>query len=234
MPNNSYNPLDPTQPHIYNMPENKTTDNVDTSTGTNIGCILIYLVSIIVSLSVFLAAVSLLTSCTTKKMAYAERHRIETMMNRMDSVISIRQTNQHDSTFRETVLHQLQTIKERNDTSRTVIVDSAGKIIKETVIIRAEKESNSETDRHDREIIIHRLEVLDSTLSVMRLQQHRTDSLLQTKQTTIEREVEKPLTRWQQLRLWFGNIVLVAIAVLTAVWIFKKRVWWLSLLRKLF
>ena len=236
MPNDYYNPIDPTQPHIYNaLPESQSSDDVDTFTGTNFFCVVLYLLSIIAGFVIVLAAMSFFSSCTTtKKMAYAERHRMESIMNRMDSVINTRQINQQDSTFRETVLHQLQTIKERSDTSRTVVVDSAGKIIKETVIIRTEKESNSETDRHDREVIAHRLEVLDSTLAMMRLQQLQTDSLLQTKQTTVEREVEKPLTKWQQLRLWFGNIVLVAFAILAAVWAFKKRVWWLSLLRKLF
>lgn len=36
-------------------------------------------------------------------------------------------------------------------------------------------------------------------------------------------EVEKPLTRWQQLRLHLANITLVALALAAAIWLLKKR-----------
>ncbi|MBR5395805.1 MAG: hypothetical protein IK144_12115 [Bacteroidaceae bacterium] len=180
-----------------------------------------------------IAACIILASCrTTKTVTSVEQHRVQTLMDRMDSVINTRQVIRQDSSWRELLMSQFQSIRERNDTSRTFVVDSAGKVIKETTIIRIEKETNSETDRQEREVMMSRLEIMDSTLSVMRQQLQHSDSLLQLRQTTIEKQVEKPLSRWQQIRLYLANIILIALAIAAGVWAFRKRVWWLSFFRK--
>ena len=180
-----------------------------------------------------IAACIILASCrTTKTVTSVEQHRVQTLMDRMDSVINTRQVIRQDSSWRELVMSQFQSIREKNDTSRTFVVDSAGKVIKETTIIRIEKETNSETDRQEREVMMSRLEIMDSTLNVMRQQLQHSDSLLQLRQTTIEKQVEKPLSRWQQIRLYLANIILIALAIAAGVWAFRKRVWWLSFFRK--
>ncbi len=48
----------------------------------------------------------------------------------------------------------------------------------------------------------------------------------------VVQEVEKPLTRWQQARLHLANIMLILLGICTAVWLVRKRTWWLRLLRK--
>lgn len=45
--------------------------------------------------------------------------------------------------------------------------------------------------------------------------------------------IEKPLSWWQQTRLHLANVVLIAALAAAAWWVFKKRAWWLSLLKKL-
>lgn len=180
-----------------------------------------------------IAACIILASCrTTKTVTSVEQHRVQTLMDRMDSVINTRQVIRQDSSWRELVMSQFQSIRERNDTSHTFVVDSTGKVIKETTIIRIEKETNSETDRQEREVMMSRLEIMDSTLNVMRQQLQHSDSLLQLRQETIEKQVEKPLSWWQQMRLHLANIILIALAIAAGVWAFRKRVWWLSFFRK--
>lgn len=49
----------------------------------------------------------------------------------------------------------------------------------------------------------------------------------------VEKRVPAQLSSWQQLRIWMGNIVLIALALCAAWWLLKKRTWWLALLRKL-
>lgn len=192
-------------------------------------------VSTIIGFILGIVLISLFEGCTTpKSVTTSEQHRIEHLMSRMDSVINTRQVVQQDSSWRELIMHQFQSIREKNDTSHTVVVDTAGRVIKETLIIQTEKESNSETDRHEREVMLHRLEVMDSTLSVMQQQLIHSDSLLQAKETVIEKPVEKKLSSWQQARLWLANAVLVAIAAAAAVFVIRKRAWWLSVLRRLF
>ena len=46
-------------------------------------------------------------------------------------------------------------------------------------------------------------------------------------------KVPAQLSWHQQARLWIGNIVLVALAVAAAVWIVRKRKWWLAIIRKI-
>ncbi|MBR6141490.1 MAG: hypothetical protein IKQ37_06990 [Bacteroidaceae bacterium] len=46
--------------------------------------------------------------------------------------------------------------------------------------------------------------------------------------------IEKQLSWWQQTRLRLANIVLIAALIAAAWWVFKKRTWWLALLKKLF
>ena len=153
-------------------------------------------------------------------------------MDRMDSVINSRFVIQQDSTWRETILKQFQSIREKSDTSHTVVVDSAGKVIKERIVINNIRETTNESERKEREGMIHRMEVMDSTMNIMRHQLSTTDSLLRSKEETEIKEVEKPLSWWQNMRLWLGNIVLIALAVAAIVWIVKKRTWWLTLIRK--
>ena len=181
---------------------------------------------------ILIAVCMLLSSCkTTKTVSSVEEHRVQTLMDRMDSVINTHQVIRQDSSWRELVMSQFQSIREKSDTSRTFVVDSTGKVIKETLIIRTEKETSSETDRHEREVMINRLEIMDSTLNVMRQQLQHSDSLLQSKQTTIEKQVPRALSWWQQLRLWLGNLVLVALAVCAGWWLLKKKAWWLRLIK---
>ncbi len=47
----------------------------------------------------------------------------------------------------------------------------------------------------------------------------------------VEKFVEKKLTRWQQARLHLANIMLIALALAAAVWLLKKRAWWLRLFK---
>ena len=175
----------------------------------------------------------LIGSCSTsKEVSSVEYHRVENLMQRMDSVINTRQVIRQDSSWRELIMHQFQSLRERNDTSHTVVVDTAGRVISERIIIRTERESNSETDRQERQVLIHRLEVMDSTLTVMQQQFSHIDSLMQAKNTTITRYTQSTLTSWQQVRLWLANVVLVALFIAAAVWAWRKRAWWLRLFRK--
>ena len=65
------------------------------------------------------------------------------------------------------------------------------------------------------------------------------DSILISRRDTVpvpypvEKRVPAQLSSWQQVQLWLGRLVLVALAVLAAWWLIRKKAWWLTLLRKL-
>ena len=194
-----------------------------------IGCIA-SIVSWIITL-ILLCALCAFAGCTSPRTIASDtsEHHVENLMQHMDSLFRLRTVERQDSSFRESVLHQLQTLSERTDTSHTIVTDTAGRIIKETLIIRQERATTSETDRRERELLVHRLTAMDSTISVMRQQLQHTDSLLQQSHDTEVLQVPAPLTPWQQLRLHLANIMLILLALAAAIWALKNRASWLKL-----
>lgn len=182
-----------------------------------------------------LMVISVLTSCNTQRIGTDTLdHRLSReMLQRMDSLFSVRTVTQQDSAFRQEILRQFQSIREKSDTSRSVTVNQAGDTIRERIVINNIRETTSSTDRQLLTILSHRLEVMDSTVQQQSLQLTRMDSLLRQQSKTVEIPVEKPLSWFHQMQLWLGRLVLVAIAVLAAWWLIRKKAWWLALLRKL-
>ena len=151
---------------------------------------------------------AMFTGCSSPRtITNTSDHRIDDRLERIDSLLTNRTVIQQDSAWRESVMRQFQSIRERSDTNRTTVVDTAGNIIREKIIINNIRETNSETDRTEREVLIRRLEKMDSTISKMIDHQEHTDSLLQSKENI--KEVPAKLSWWQNLRIWVGNIVLI-------------------------
>jgi len=148
-------------------------------------------------------------------------------------LLSVRTVTQQDSAFRQEILRQFQSIREKSDTSRNVMVNTAGDTIRERIVINNIRETTSSTDRQLLTVLSHRLEVMDSTVQQQNLQLIRMDSLLRQQSKTKEVPVAQPLSWLQQMQLWLGRLVLVALAVLAAWWLIRKKAWWLALLRKL-
>jgi len=47
---------------------------------------------------------------------------------------------------------------------------------------------------------------------------------LQDRRESTVKTVSSPLSWWQRFRIWLGNIVLAAVAVLAAVWLVRKKI----------
>lgn len=154
----------------------------------------------------------LLSGCTTTRTTTNDTtHLSREVLMQMDSIISSRMVIRQDSSFHESVLRQLKSIIEKSDTSRTVVTNAEGDTIRERIVINNVREVTSETERHEREVIMHRLETIDSTLTAMQRQLERTDSTVAHKETIVE--VPAKLTYWQRLRMQTGDIALIALAL---------------------
>lgn len=165
----------------------------------------------------FLLAV-LLTSCQTinDHESYAERHRIESMMQWMDSVMTDRQTSVQDSSWRETVIRELQSIKERHDTSRVTVVDTAGNVVREKIVITNTTEVSNEKHERELEGMRHSIECMDSTVARQSQQLSRMDSLLQQRdheRTVVEQEPWYSRL-WQKVKFVLIGIVIGILIVL--------------------
>jgi len=233
MIHNYFDPSDPMGMYYNPMPEHMTDRERDKYLRQSLRMAVKTIIGFVAALAAF-AVLSLLTSCTPQKIISSDvtDHRITDMLQRMDSLMATRTVVQQDSAWRETILKQFQSIREKSDTSHSVTLSASGDTIREKIIINNVRETTSETDRHEREVMMHRLEVMDSTMNIMRQQIAHSDSLLQQQKQTEIKEVPKPLSWWQQMQLWLGRLVLVALAVCAGWWIVKKRTWWLALLKK--
>lgn len=168
----------------------------------------------------------MLAGCRTQRtVTTTEDHRQTTDIRSLDSLLRLRLTERTDSAWQQSVLRQFQQIRERSDTSHTVVLDTAGQVIRERTVINNYRETQSDTYRHDIERLTQRIVTLDSTLHLMTLQQQTTDSLLRSRQQTVE--VAAPLTFWQQTRLHIANIALLALLLFAGYrvvrWKFLKR-----------
>lgn len=193
------------------------------------------IVFIVMMIVVFTIA-GLFTGCVTQRESFSstERHKMETLIDRLDSMAHQTTVVQQDSVWRETILRQFQSIREKSDTSHILVQDTAGNVIREKIVINNVREVHSETDRQEMLRLSHSLEVMDSTMQVMQQQIAHSDSLLQTEKKEVIRQVETPLTWWQQARLWLSNMVLVALAICAAVWALRRRTSILTFIRKFF
>lgn len=164
---------------------------------------------------ILMTAIAVLLVCcgctATRSVNSDTAHLVREMTARMDSIVASRMVIRQDSSFRESILRQLQRITEKSDTSRFVVVDTAGNTVRERIVINNVREVTSETERLEREVIMHRLEKIDSALTLVQRQMLHTDSLVANRDTFVE--VPAKLSWWQRLRLWLGNAALVLMVV---------------------
>lgn len=183
----------------------------------------------------FLFLISWLTSCSTKKSITTDRteHRVSENVSR----IGIKEQNhsvvRQDSSFRQELLWQFESIREHSDTSHYVVQDTAGNIIREKIIINNVKETASNSDHSQMTVLYSRLEKMDSAMRIMQESLQRSDSLLQAKQQTVTKTESTPVSWWHGIERKVGSLVLIALAVLAALCIISKRNWFKNLLRKL-
>lgn len=234
MMNYLFDPTDPTQVYYNPLPDNATKEELELYQRLTLKMLIHGIVMFLAAL-LLMALVSLFTSCTTQRIGTDTLdHRLSReMLQRVDSLFSVRTVTQQDSAFRQEILRQFQSIREKSDTSRSVTVNTAGDTIRERIVINNIRETTSSTDRQLLTVLSHRLQVMDSTVQQQNLQIIRMDSLLRQQSKTVEIPVEKPLSWLQQMQIWLGRLVLVALAVLAAWWLIRKKAWWLALLRKL-
>lgn len=219
-----HDPTDPMQFWYNPLPDDATPDELDFYLRIAVKYI-VYGFLTFFTVLLLLALTSLLTGCTTRRSVsdtMEQRHRQE-MLQRMDSTLMAHSIARQDSTWHQEILRQFLLIREKSDTSHSVTLNAVGDTIRERIIINTIRENASQTDREQLTVMSHRLEVMDSIVRVQSELISCMDSLLcQQKQTEIK-EVAKPLNWWQQMQIWFGRLVLVALAVCAAWFIVKWK-----------
>lgn len=161
-------------------------------------------------------------SCKTvdESTSYVERHQMDSFVNKVDSLFGLRVTSKSDSVWHDTFIRELHSIKEHNDTSHQVVVDTAGNVIKETIIIKNTKETVSETDRKELEMVISKMETMDSTMRAMTCQIEQYDSLI----SVSNKESVKEVTKIPKI-FWYSMVFSILVIIFAII----KLIRWLQI-----
>ena len=219
---NTYDPYDPS---IVMLPPNDHDDHDLTPAERDrahcimalMGC-LTYIASLIIGLIVCL----FIGSCTpTRTVTSTESRAVSDRLEQIDSLLRLKSVVTQDSVWRESVMRQFQSIRERSDTSRTQVVDSAGRVIREKVIINNVRESVSETDRLEIQKLSSRIEMMDSTIRLLREQLSHSDTLQQQRETVVE--PSSRLSWWERAKLRMTDYLLYLLAAIGAFLAFRAK-----------
>ncbi len=215
-----FNPVDPSDLYYSPLSDHPSREELELYQRTSLR-MLVQTVITLLLLMVAFAVLMLFTSCNSVKESTTDvsRHHVETLMQHLDSTVAHRTVIQQDSAWRQTILRQFQSIREKSDTSRTQVVDTAGRVIRETVIINNITEKESSAERSEREVLLHRLDVMDSTLSIVQHQQSHIDSLLHSHQTVAV--VEPPVPWWKRVLVKLEHLAFL-LAVLYVIYQFIR------------
>ncbi len=215
-----FNPADPSDLYCNPLPDHPSREELEQYQRISLRLLVQTVITLLVLMVAF-AVLTLFTSCTSVKESTTDvsRHNVETLIQHLDSAVGHRTVIQQDSAWRQTILRQFQSIREHSDTSRTQVVDTAGRVIRETIIINNTKETDNSTSSSEREVLLHRLDVVDSTLLYMIHQQSHIDSVLHSHQTVAV--VEPPVPWWKRALVKLEHLAFL-LAVLYVIYQFIR------------
>lgn len=242
-----FDPLDPADPYTMDIPT--TNDPKEADRMAMYGCLSI-LTAPVLFIIVF-CIVALFTSCATQKTEHEQQTHVVTTDSagtetshagqvtdqtvNVDSIVTAILQRTREEFARQEQEHE--TVTE----TLTETIDSLGRIVRQSRKTTDRTLSRQEQQRIDRleqtfEQQIHQAIMSHDSLWQDRFAQYQasmTDSLSRIRDLQKQTFASNPVTWWQQLQMWLGSLVLVALAVLAGWWILKKRAWWLALLRKI-
>lgn len=113
----------------------------------------------------------------------------------------------------------------------TETIDSLGRVVRQSQKTTDRTVSREERQRIDRLEQTMEIEISSAITEYDSLWQDRfsryqatmTDSLAAIRDLQKQTSASNPITWWQSIRMWIGNIALVAIVILVFVWILRKK-----------
>lgn len=248
MIHNYFDPSDPMGMYYNPMPEHMTKEEFEEYQRLTVKYLWRSIAAFILML-IALAVMGIFTSCAVQKTEHDQQtHVVKTdsagteqshsgqvtsQSVNVDSIIRVVMQRTREEFARQEQEHETTT------ETLTETIDSLGRIVRQSQRTTDRTLSRQEQQRIDRleqtfEQQIHRALLEHDSLwhdRFARYQASMSDSLQSVRDLQQQRSASNPLTWWQQMQLWLGRLVLVALAVLAAWFILKKKTWWLRLLK---
>ena len=241
---NYYDPTDPTGIY-YHLPDNPTKEELEKYQQLSLK-MLVRSLFMFVILLVLLAIVSLFTSCASvQKTEHEQQTHVVTTDSagtetshagqvtdqkvNVDSIITAILQRTREEFARQEQEHEVTT------ETLTETIDSLGRIVRQSQKTTDRTLSRQEQQRIERleqtfEQQIHQAILSHDSLWNDRFSQYQasmTDSLSRIRDMQLQRTASNPITWWQNLQIVVGRLAMIAIAVLLALWLLRKKLPWI-------
>ena len=179
------------------------------------------LMSFIITALIILVGLMGLTGCRTIKESEMtnENHKLSELMERMDSMMRTSYTWQQDLYSKQSSLVDSFRHNEKRDSNHVVVINEKGDTVRERIEIYHEVEKDHSSEKQETEMLVQKIEKLDSMLRVSVEKQAVTDSLLRERDKY--KEVEKEKTLGQRISTFFTD-ALVCVIIFVLVYIILK------------
>lgn len=202
------------------MTENGRINYGDLNGGLGNGCGPTLMSFVITALIVLIGLIGL-TGCRTIKESEVtnENHKLSELMERMDSMMRTSYTWQQDMYSKQSSLVDSFRHNEKRDSNHVVVINEKGDTVRERIEIYHEVEKDHSSEKQETEMLVQKIEKLDSMLRVSVEKQAVTDSLLRERDKY--KEVEKEKTLGQRISTFFTD-ALVCVIIFVLVYIILK------------
>lgn len=202
------------------MTENGRINYGDLNGGLGNGCGPTLMSFVITALIVLIGLMGL-TGCRTIKESEVtnENHKLSELMERMDSMMRTSYTWQQDLYSKQSSLVDSFRHNEKRDSNHVVVINEKGDTVRERIEIYHEVEKDHSSEKQETEMLVQKIEKLDSMLKVSVEKQAVTDSLLRERDKY--KEVEKEKTLGQRISTFFTD-ALVCVIIFVLVYIILK------------
>ena len=179
------------------------------------------LMSFVITALIILVGLMGLTGCRTIKESEMtnENHKLSELMERMDSMMRTSYTWQQDLYSKQSSLVDSFRHNEKRDSNHVVVINEKGDTVRERIEIYHEVEKDHSSEKQVEEMLVQKIEKLDSMLKVSVEKQAVTDSLLRERDKY--KEVEKEKTLGQRISTFFTD-ALICVIIFVLVYIILK------------
>lgn len=179
------------------------------------------LMSFVITALIILVGLMGLTGCRTIKESEMtnENHKLSELMERMDSMMRTSYTWQQDLYSKQSSLVDSFRHNEKRDSNHVVVINEKGDTVRERIEIYHEVEKDHSSEKQVEEMLVQKIEKLDSMLKVSVDKQAVTDSLLRERDKY--KEVEKEKTLGQRISTFFTD-ALICVIIFALVYIILK------------
>lgn len=179
------------------------------------------LMSFVITALIILVGLMGLTGCRTIKESEMtnENHKLSELMERMDSMMRTSYTWQQDLYSKQSSLVDSFRHNEKRDSNHVVVINEKGDTVRERIEIYHEVEKDHSSEKQETEMLVQRIEKLDSMLKVSIDKQAVTDSLLRERDKY--KEVKKEKTLGQRISTFFTD-ALVCVIIFVLIYIILK------------